>query len=271
MNMNTNALAAPFAREKGLDLVVQMAHDLRSPLTSIMFLAETMQLGQSGPINETQRRQLGLIRSAALCLCGAASDVLELSRNGESLTDREPTPFSISDVFRSVRDLARPLAEEKGLDLRFLAPELEERIGHDRAVARVLLNLTTNALKFTDQGFVEVAARETGDTRVEFSVRDTGPGLDPDALDTLFQPCRTTPTTARNHFSSSGLGLAICNKLVAAMGSRLDVTTHPDGGTKFTFQLELPAVAAGSSPEARRRTPPTSAVATPRSSRTAAR
>jgi signal transduction histidine kinase len=238
MTMNSNAC---FAGQNAQELVVEMAHDLRSPLTSIMFLAEAMQLGQSGPINDTQRRQLGLIRSAALCLCAAASDVLELSRSGESLTDREPTPFSISDVFRTVRDLARPLAEEKGLDLRFLAPELEERIGHDRAVARVLLNLTTNALKYTDQGFVEVAARETSETRVAFSVRDTGPGLDAQGLGALLQPFRTTPA-ARQHFSSSGLGLAICNKLVTAMGSRLDVTTHPDGGTKFTFELELPPV-----------------------------
>jgi signal transduction histidine kinase len=250
MTMNSNAvrkeprdLAACFAGQNAQELVVEMAHDLRSPLTSIMFLAEAMQLGQSGPINDTQRRQLGLIRSAALCLCAAASDVLELSRGGERLTDVDPAPFSISDVFRSVRDLARPLAEEKGLDLRFLAPELEERIGHDRAVARVLLNLTTNALKFTERGFVEVAAREVGDARVEFSVRDTGPGLDPEGLGALYQPFLTTPA-ARQHFSSSGLGLAICNKLVTAMGSQLEVTNHPDGGTKFTFQLELPAVAA---------------------------
>ncbi len=236
--MNTNAvrresrdLPVSFAGQKGQELVVELAHDLRSPLTSIMFLAESMQLGQSGPISEAQRRQLGLIRSAALCLCSMASDVLDLSRRGESLTDSEPTPFSITDVFRSVRDLARPLAEEKGLDLRFLAPELEERIGHDRAVARVLLNLTTNALKYTDQGFVEVAARETSDNRVEFSVRDTGPGID---------ELQEAPSVRRD-FSSAGLGLGICRKLVAAMGGALCVTTHPQGGTKFSFEIELPS------------------------------
>jgi signal transduction histidine kinase len=230
MNMKTNTLrkqprehSASFAGQKGQQLVVEMAHDLRSPLTSIMFLAESMQLGHSGPISEAQRRQLGLIRSAALCLCSMASDVLDLSRRGERLTDSEPTPFSISDVFRSVRDLARPLAEEKGLDLRFLAPELEERVGHDRAVARVLLNLTTNALKYTDQGFVEVAARESSATRVEFSVRDTGPGIE-----------------AARPFSSAGLGLSICRNLVAAMGGELTVTTHPQGGTKFSFEIDLP-------------------------------
>jgi len=230
MNMKTNAVRRePFAEQKGQELVVELAHDLRSPLTSIMFLAESMQLGQSGPITEAQRRQLGLIRSAALCLCSMAGDVMDLTRRGESLTEGEPAPFAITDVFRSVRDLARPLAEEKRLDLRFLAPALEERVGQHRAVARVLLNLTTNALKYTDTGFVEVAARETGDARIEFSVRDTGPGID----------LQDGPSE-RQDFSSAGLGLAVCRKLVAAMGGELTVTTHPQGGTKFSFEIELP-------------------------------
>ena len=228
--MPTNALRVPFAKEKGQHLVVEMAHDLRSPLTSIMFLAESMQLGQSGPITEEQRHQLGLIRSAALCLCAMASDVVELSQRGESLTDGEPMPFAVSDIFRTVRDLARPLAEEKRLDLRFLAPELAERIGHERAIARVLLNLTTNALKYTDAGFVEVAAREVSPTRVEFSVRDTGPGID------------TQPSVAgASPFSSAGLGLTICRNLVQAMGGQLAVRTHPHGGTRFSFELDMPA------------------------------
>ena len=237
MTMKTNAVrkpsrehSVPIAGQKGQQLVVEMAHDLRSPLTSIMFLAESMQLGQSGPINEAQRRQLGLIRSAALCLCAMASDVVELSERGESLTDREPTPCSLSDIFRAVRDLARPLAEEKRLDLRFLAPELEERIGHDRAITRVLLNLTTNALKYTDEGFVEVAARETSPTRIEFSVRDTGPGID----------AQPVAASVARPFSSAGLGLGVCRRLVTAMGGELIVTTHPQGGTKFSFEIELP-------------------------------
>lgn len=228
--MKTNAARKSFAGQKGQELVVELAHDLRSPLTSIMFLAESMQLGNAGPISEAQRHQLGLIRSAALCLCSMASDVLDLTRRGESLTDREPTPFLVTDVFRAVRDLARPLAEEKGLDLRFLAPALDERVGHDRAVARVLLNLTTNALKYTDRGFVEVAARETGESRIEFSVRDTGPGIDVAGAPSV-----------RSDFSSAGLGLEICRKLVAAMGGELMVTNHPQGGTKFSFEIELPA------------------------------
>jgi signal transduction histidine kinase len=239
-DLEPQGLAACFEGSRGLELVVEMAHDLRSPLTSIIFLAETLQLGQAGPVNDTQRRQLGLIRSAALSLCASASNVLELARGGDRLVDREAVPFSISDVFGAVRDLVTPLAEEKRLDLQFHAPAIDRRRGHGRALSRVLLNLTTNALKFTERGHVEVAARETHGTRVEFSVRDTGPGIDAEALRTLYQPFRQTPSTPRHHFSHSGLGLAICRKLVGAMGSQLALKTRPGWGTKFSFELELP-------------------------------
>jgi signal transduction histidine kinase len=237
-------LADCFTGSRGLELVMEMAHDLRSPLTSIIFLAESLQLAQAGPVNDTQRRQLGLIRSAALSLCASASNVLELARGGHRLVDRETAPFSIGDVFGAVRDLVIPLAEEKRLDLRFLAPTLDRRRGHERALSRVLLNLTTNALKFTERGHVEVGARETKGSRVEFSVRDTGPGIDADALRTLYQPFRSGPSSPRQHFSHSGLGLAICRRLVAAMGSQLTMKTRPGWGTKFSFEIDLPPVSA---------------------------
>jgi len=233
-------LADCFTGSRGMELVLEMAHDLRSPLTSIIFLAEALQLGQAGPVNETQRRQLGLIRSAALGLCASASNVLELARGGHRLVDRESAPFSIRDVFGAVRDLVTPLAEEKRLDLRFVAPAHDRRRGHERALSRVLLNLTTNALKFTERGHVEVAARATKGPRVEFSVHDTGPGIDADTLRTLYQPFRSAPSSPRQHFSHSGLGLAICRKLVGAMGSELAMKTRPGWGTKFSFELELP-------------------------------
>jgi len=171
-------LASSLAGPNGLELVVEMAHDLRSPLTSILFLAESLRSGQSSPVTDSQRRQLGLIYSAALCLCTAANDVLEVARGGDRLADKEPGPFSIVEVFKSVRDMVQPIAEEKGLPLHLKPARPDWRLGHARALSRVLLNLTTNALKFTEQGFVELTARALDATRVEFSVRDTGPGID---------------------------------------------------------------------------------------------
>jgi signal transduction histidine kinase len=242
--VESDDLASRLAGPNGLELVVEMAHDLRSPLTSILFLSESLRSERNNPISESQRRQLGLIYSAALCLCTAANDVLELARGGDRLTEKEPSPFSIAEVLGSVRDMVQPIAEEKGLPLH-LKPQLpDRRLGHARPLSRVLLNLTTNALKFTDQGSVEISTRSLGARRVEFAVRDTGPGIDPAALRALYQPFPKHPSELRHHFSSSGLGLAICRKLVTAMGSELRVATRAGRGTRFFFQLDLPPVSA---------------------------
>jgi signal transduction histidine kinase len=229
----------------GLDLVVEVAHDLRSPLTSILFLAETLQRGQSGEVNEVQRRQLGLIYSAALGLSSMASDVIELARGGDQLVEKEPSPFSVTAILEAVRDMVRPIAEEKGLIVRLVPPASDRRLGRSLALSRVLLNLTTNALKFTDEGYVEIATQAKGLTHVEFSVRDTGRGISPEALENLYQPFRRTSARAGRsgyYFSGTGLGLAMCRKLVEAMGSKLTFETRPDWGTRFNFELSLPPV-----------------------------
>ncbi len=114
----------------GMELVVEVAHDLRSPLTSILFLAETLQRARSGPINAIQERQLGLIYSAAFGLSSLASDVIELARGGDRLVDLDPLPFSMSDIFESVRDIVQPIAEEKGLQVRLETPVDDFRVSN---------------------------------------------------------------------------------------------------------------------------------------------
>jgi signal transduction histidine kinase len=229
----------------GLDLVVEVAHDLRSPLTSILFLAETLRAGQSGAINEAQRRQLGIIYSAALGLVSVASDMIELARGGTQLMDREATSFSVSGILESVRDIVLPMAEEKGLSLDLASPEPDQRRGYPVALSRVLLNLTGNALKFTEEGHIEIGARAVAAERVEFSVRDTGRGLAEDELRSLFQPFRRRKMRSGHAFSGSGLGLMISRRLVAAMGSELQVETRSGWGTRFYFDLELPRATSG--------------------------
>ena len=224
----------------GLELVVEVAHDLRSPLTSILFLAETLQRGRSGPVNTVQERQLGLIYSAAFGLSSVASDVIELARGGDRLVDLDPIPFSVTDILESVRDIVQPIAEEKNLTVRLTAPETDFRIGHPVALSRVLLNLTTNALKFTGEGFVELTAIHRAPRSIEFSVRDTGRGIPPHSMATLFEPFRRRQKPGEYAFSGSGLGLSICRKLVEAMGSVMQVETAPGYGTRFYFLLDLP-------------------------------
>jgi signal transduction histidine kinase len=111
-------------------------------------------------------------------------------------------------------------------------------MGHPVALNRILLNLTTNALKFTDEGYVELAVRDQPDGSVEFSVRDTGRGMPPQALQMLFDPFRRRQRDGEYAFSGSGLGLSICRRFVEAMGGELRIETGP-GGTRFWFALAL--------------------------------
>jgi len=229
----------------GLALLMDVAHDLRSPLTSILVLAETLQRGQSGTVNDVQRRQLGLIYTAALGLSSVASDIIEFTQGGDQLVEQDPSAFSVTAMLESVRDIVRPIAEEKHLTVRLLAPTHDQRMGYPVALSRVLLNLTTNALKFTDEGYVEIVAQELdGDAdRIEFAVRDSGRGIPADKITTLFQPLRKESGRRGQLFSQTGLGLTICRKLATAMKSDLKVESQTGWGTRFYFELDLPVVA----------------------------
>ena len=228
----------------GLALLTDVAHDLRSPLTSILVLAETLQRGESGTVNDSQRRQLGLIYMAALGLSTVASDIIEFAQGGDQLVEQEPSAFSVTAMLEAVRDIVRPIAEEKQVAVRLVVPPHDERTGHPVGLSRVLLNLTTNALRFTTEGYVEISAQEVGENRLEFSVRDTGSGIAPEKLTTLFQPLRKEAGRRGQLFSQTGLGLAICRQLATAMGSELQVESRIGWGTRFFFAIDLPIVAA---------------------------
>jgi signal transduction histidine kinase len=227
-----------------LGLVVEVAHDLRSPLSSIIFLVETLRSGRSGPVTQLQERQLGLIYGAAFGLSSVVTDLLELVRGSDHFIEPQPVPFSLSELVGGVCDIVRPVAEEKQLELRMVLPERDARIGHPTALARILINLATNALKFTNTGWVEIGVSQLSLTRVEFSVTDTGPGIPAHVQESLYQPFRRHPLARGSRFSSAGLGLSICRRFVQALNSELTVATHEGRGTRFAFQLELPIAAA---------------------------
>ena len=240
----------------GLALLMDVAHDLRSPLTSILVLAETLQRGQSGPVNDVQRRQLGLIYTAALGLSSVASDIIEFTQGGDQLVEQEPTVFSVTAMIESVRDIVRPIAEEKHLTVRLLTPEHDERRGHPVALSRILLNLTTNALRFTDEGYVEIVALETGPDTIEFAVRDSGRGIPQDKITTLFQPLRKESGRRAQLFSQTGLGLTICRKLATAMKSDLKVESRIGWGTAshWPSRSRISTASGRSGPRAAQRT-----------------
>jgi signal transduction histidine kinase len=223
----------------GFELLVEVAHDLRSPLTSITFMAETLRAGYSGQLTDLQKDQLSLIWSAAFGMMSVFSDLMDLAKERANMFEDSPGPFSISGIFEELRQMVEPMVVVKGIDLR-LEPPLHERvIGHRLALFRVLLNLTTNAIKFTEEGFVEVAARTLDRDRVEFSVRDTGRAIDPEAQETLFEPFKKARDRRGYFFSGSGLGLSIARKYLRSMNSDLHYETKPGWGTRFHFEVHL--------------------------------
>lgn len=221
---------------RALDLVVELAHDLRSPVAAILALTELLEGGiGANPLSAGQKRQVGLIRSAALSLTTTASDVMALARRGGGLVDRQPMTFSIDAVLRDIQAMLSPIAEQRGLDLIIRTSGRTERVGHPRAVGRVLLNLATNALRYTNEGRVEISVRPRGDTCVVFSVSDTGPGL----------PSEGESSKPEDRvFSTSGLGLTICRRVLKELDSELKSESTRGVGTKFWFELELPEVGA---------------------------
>jgi signal transduction histidine kinase len=232
--------AARLSGQDAQQLVVEMAHDMRSPLGSILILAERLRYGGGGTLSPIQERQLGLVYSAAFGLSALAGDVIELARGGTTLMDQPAMPFLISDVLQSIMDILRPMAEEKRLTVRCVGPEADLRVGYQAALNRVLLNLATNAIKFTNVGTVDVSVRQLDRSRLEFSVKDTGRGIPEHVMSHLFEAFRQRQITGDYAFSSAGLGLSICKKLIAAMGGELGVETELEKGTRFHFVLDLP-------------------------------
>ncbi len=249
---STATMGLPWMRHdaNAKEVLAEVAHDMRSPLGAILFLVERVRSGQSGSVNEAQAKQLGLAYSAAFELNGLTSDLTELAHGGRRLTELDPMPFAISTIIHSVEALVRPIAEEKGLELVTFVPPRDVRIGNASALTRVLLNLCTNACKFTDAGRVVLSADVIDEDKIQFTVRDNGRGL-PDELAAAFSPSavsarRGFAIPASRRFSSTGLGLAICSRLVTAMGGVISLAdTSPDdtrSGTALTFTLRLPRV-----------------------------
>jgi len=218
------------------DAVVAIAHDIRSPLGSILLLVDSLRRAERSSPNPVRERQLGLIYGAAFGLSTTVSNLIAAAR-GDGLVQGNPAPFSVSEMMHSVSDIVQPMCEEKGIPLGIEFPENDARMGYASAIQQSLLNLTSNALRYTDAGSVAMGCSEVMGDRVEFWVEDTGPGIPDEVLERLCYGF--PPEGVKLRFSSAGLGLAIVRTLVEAMGSSLQVDSGAEG-TRFSFILALP-------------------------------
>ena len=252
------------------DFLANMSHEIRTPMNAV--IGATQLLAMGAPLNEKQQKLVNVLRESASAMMALLNDFLDLSKIESGNFQFDQVQFDARQVVAEVIQILGVQAEAKGLALSQVndCACINERLflGDPSRIKQMLLNLCGNAVKFTEQGSVnvEISCRPTRHPDVEdliFVIEDTGIGIPTEKLSAIFGKFEQGDATITRKFGGAGLGLAIVKALVDAMGGTIDVISHVARGSTFTIQLPLrraPAIAeavanSGSEPSAAMATP----------------
>lgn len=227
------AEAASRAKSEFLSVV---SHELRTPLTAIIGHAELLQHQAVGPLNEQQAKSIERIATSARHLTGLINEILSFQKLESAAMIRSPTSTDAHEVARHVCSMVEGLAAGR-LDLRLDLPDQRIHLVTDsQKLRQVLVNLLTNAIKFTEEGFVELRVRQT-DGNVHFAVADSGIGIEPSRFEDIFRPFTQLSTGYARTSEGTGLGLSISRSLVELLGGEIRVESTPGEGSTLTVVL----------------------------------
>lgn len=214
-----------------------VSHELRTPLTAISLQLQLMQRHRAEALSAKEQDSLRKMNLAAARLQDLIESLLEHARIEAGHLTTEKAPFDLAALAASVHDEAEPRAEQKGLHLLLHAPAALPLLESDRRLVRLVLsNLVDNAIKFTAAGEVEIRlTQEDGEHRI--SVRDTGVGIPREQQRTIFEPFEQLEPISRKHTPGVGLGLALVQEMVTALGGRIELESEPGQGSTFTVRF----------------------------------
>ena len=229
------------------EFLAKMSHEIRSPLNGILGMTT---LALQTDLSTLQREYLVTVQSSAESLMSVINDILDFSRIEAGRVELEFLDFSPARRIERILAPMRPKAVEKGLSLSVeIAPDVPERVNGDPGrVGQVLINLVGNALKFTSKGDVKVLVAveqvEAETSWLRFTVANTGIGIPPEKLNTIFDSFSQADTSTTRVYGGTGLGLTISKQLVEMMGGTISVESEPGLGARFIFRLRFKKAAA---------------------------
>jgi signal transduction histidine kinase/DNA-binding response OmpR family regulator len=235
--------AAESANSAKGQFLANMSHEIRTPMNAILGM---LYLGLKSEMPPSLRSYLSKAQAAALSLLGILNDILDFSKIEAGKLEIEQTPFEFDGLLEQLTNTVAGEAERKGIEflIRYDPQVPASLIGDPLRLGQVLANLCSNAVKFTEQGEVELSfralTRTDTEVTVEACVRDTGIGMEPEVQAKLFQKFTQADGSTTRRFGGTGLGLAICKELVELMGGRIWVErSQPGQGTTICFTVPL--------------------------------
>jgi len=218
------------------EFLSNMSHELRTPLNSVLSLTQLMMARGTGKDAAQEAEYLQVIERNGRHLLHLINDILDIARIESGRVQLTLTEIDPGDTCARALEMVRPLAADRGLEIKTGYGHLPRISTDEDKLQQILINLLSNAVKFTDRGEIELAVEAAGD-RVRFVVRDTGVGIAPEVLPSIFDKFRQVDGSFTRRFEGTGLGLAICRSLAKILGGEITVESVVGRGSTFTLTL----------------------------------